>query len=301
MTPSRSPGWYADPDGVAGRLRWWDGREWAAMTLPAPRAAAGPPAPLANPAPGARRAGALSGRWMLYAAAVLAVSLLATVVLRSPAGPAGEIGSAGGLPTVGGQVVPVVPSLPSLPPVPVLPTAAPTYLTARIVDPAAGLSYQRPQGAWQLWDPTDLLLFGLGTAGVFQVTQRSTPGGGVDRAEVVSGPLLPVVTYTGPADLPEASTELAESLERVYYPRHARRALAARPLAVDGRPGYLVRFDVTYDPSVRGYDATGAAVAVVVVDTGRPVPGVLYVSIPDTRRDLWPGIDQVVDSLHLAR
>ncbi|HEY9475003.1 MAG TPA: hypothetical protein VIS06_14265, partial [Mycobacteriales bacterium] len=200
-----------------------------------------------------------------------------------------------------GQRLPDPPALPSLPPVPVMPTPAPTYTVTRIIDPAAGLSYQRPPGIWQFWDPTDMLLFGLGTAGVFQVTQRGTPGGGVDRAVVVSGPLLPVVAYTGPDDLPEATTQLAESLQRVYYPPHLRRTLAARPLTVDGSPGFLVRFDLTFDPSVRGYDATGAAVAVVVVHTGRPIPGVLYVSIPDTRRDLWPDIDQVIGSLHVVR
>jgi hypothetical protein len=118
---------------------------------------------------------------------------------------------------------------------------------------------------------------------------------------VVSGPLLPVVPYHGPVDLPAAATQLADSLEHVYYPDHTRRTLARRPVSVDGHPAYLVRFDVAFDPRVRGYDAASVAVAVVVVDTGRSAPGVLYVSLPDTRRALWSEIDRVVGSLAVVR
>lgn len=305
MTPNRPPGWYADPDGVPGRLRWWDGSGWTDMTLG--RAAQSPPPPPTDPAghpasPGQTPTRAAT-RWARVAAPLVVTGLVLAVVVNAlPHSSAGGDRSRS-IPTYphGSPPIPALP-VPSLPPAP--PTespTAPTYTAARIVDPAAGLSYLRPPGSWRPWDPTDMLLFGLGTAGVYQVTQRNIPGGGFQRAAVVSGPLLPVVTYHGPVDLPMAATQLAESLERVYYPDHTRRTLAAKPLAVERHPAYLVRFDVTFDPTVRGYDATSVAVAVVVVDTGRPAPGVLYVSLPDTRRQLWPEIDRVVGSLAVVR
>src|SRR5579875_1552231 len=30
------PGWYADPAGSTGLLRWWDGSQWTAHTAPVP-------------------------------------------------------------------------------------------------------------------------------------------------------------------------------------------------------------------------------------------------------------------------
>lgn len=308
MTVSPPPGWYADPDGVPGLSRWWDGRDWTAMTLPAPAR------PTSEPDPGTASPPRAPVRWPRYAVAVVLVGLLVVAATRwvvdpgrfssgASRAPTTTSGPPAGGPALPGQVRPgqvrPQPSFPPLPPP--LPTAAPTYTTTRIVDPAADLSYPRPDGPWQRWNPQDMLVFGLGTAGVFQVTQRGIPGGGVDRAVVVSGPLLPVVAYTGPADLPLAARQLAESLELVYYPRHTRRVLAARPVQVDGAPGYLVRSALTFDPSVRGYAARGAQIVVVVVDTGRPAPGVLYLSVPDTHRGLWPDLDRVVGGLHVIR
>lgn len=295
VSDTRPPGWYADPDGVSGLLRWWDGAVWTDMTLSAP-----PAVEEAAPTPLVERRRPV--RWTWYAASLVAVGLVLTLAVNLMTGPTERtVGQdrppvpTAPLPTQGQR--PVLPSPPAVPgPLPV-----PTYTVDQIVDPVAGLLYARPAGQWQPWDPTDILLFGLGTAGVYRVTQRDVPGGGTDRAEVVSGALLPVVPYGGQGDLPAAATQVAASLESVYYPDHTRRTRGAAPIQVDGHPGYVVRFDVRFAPSVRGYDATGAAVAVAVVDTGRESPGMLYLSVPDTVPDMWQQIDWVVQSLGVVR
>ena len=38
---SAPPGWYADPAGVAGRWRWWDGQQWTEAVRGSDEAAAG--------------------------------------------------------------------------------------------------------------------------------------------------------------------------------------------------------------------------------------------------------------------
>lgn len=44
------PGWYDDPDGTPGRLRYWDGTRWTDEVQPGPTASAAPAAPYAAPA-----------------------------------------------------------------------------------------------------------------------------------------------------------------------------------------------------------------------------------------------------------
>jgi hypothetical protein len=48
---------------------------------------------------------------------------------------------------------------------------------------------------------------------------------------------------------------------------------------------------------VPGYEASGERAAVLLIDVGRPVPALLFVSIPNTHAELYGVIDQVVDDV----
>lgn len=63
------PGWYADPAGVAGRWRWWDGQRWTEAV----RDAADPAAAESAAEAGDGAAAAGRGRWWLVAAVVVAL------------------------------------------------------------------------------------------------------------------------------------------------------------------------------------------------------------------------------------
>jgi hypothetical protein len=57
-----------------------------------------------------------------------------------------------------------------------------------------------------------------------------------------------------------------------------------------------------FDPRAAvGYSAKSEQVVVLVVDTGQPQPSVLYVSLPDTVRDLWPSIDGLLAGVRVLR
>jgi hypothetical protein len=71
---------------------------------------------------------------------------------------------------------------------------------------------------------------------------------------------------------------------------------------VDGAEAALVRYRAVFDPAAAaGYSAKSEQIVVLVVDTGEAQPSALYVSLPDTVRDLWPAIDGLVGGVRIVR
>lgn len=290
MSGQWAAGWYPDPAGRYGTLRWWDGRRWAEATarMPAdgtlPAAPAGPVAgpDLLPPLPSDADVLAAGGDerrpawpWVVAGsvAAGLVLMFLVWPTLRDAVGgPGGSQRPAAG-PT---------------------PNAAPT--NDRVRDAATGLSFQRLGPGWR-----DIYGAqrpgGTGNAGQQQVTQRGTPIGGDYWAEALLGQLDPSIPYRGPADLPRATRALAAAIaESSLYPPHTRRDVTAGPISVDGREAYRLRFSLSFTDA-EGYDAKSESVTVALVNIGEPRPATVYISIPDNRADLLPALDRVFATL----
>ena len=47
--PAPPPGWYPDPDGAPGQVRWWSGSVWSDVTTPAGPGVAVQTSPLLAP------------------------------------------------------------------------------------------------------------------------------------------------------------------------------------------------------------------------------------------------------------
>lgn len=286
MSEARPPGWYDEPGGDRALLRWWDGRSWTAVTrLRAGSEGAGP-APAADlldsgpPRPGRRT-------WLGAAAAVVAVALLVTVL--RPGADSGD-GLAGRVPGPG--PVTMVPSEPA-------PTTA-RPVTGRFTDRVARLSYDVLPGEWREWDRDSFSAL-RSTLGYYRVTQENAPRQQTYWANVNSGPVAPnVVAQDG--DLATTARRAITTLGDRYYPAHTRDGLTEQSLTVDGAPAALVRYRAVFDPAAAaGYSARSEQVVVLVVDTGAALPSILYVSIPDTVRDLWPAIDPLLASVRIVR
>ncbi|RFU21819.1 DUF2510 domain-containing protein [Geodermatophilus marinus] len=281
--PSAPAGWYPDPDGTPGTARWWNGLSWSDVTTPAGPgvrvqavAVQTPPAapPAAPPVASARS----RTPW------VVGLSVVAVVVLV-------VVGLVVGLPTGGEDPDPPVAG----PAAPAGPTFPPG--TVRIVDEAAGIAYPFLGEGWYEYDLGPVLET-TAVAGQFFTTQDLTPDGGTFIAQCTSGPLAPEFGYAGPATLQGTLAQVADSVRLNYYPGpNERRVLRDEGLTVDGAPGHVLVFDLTWD--VEGYDATGERAALLLVDVGRDAPALLYLSIPNTHAELYGVIDRVIGAVEV--
>lgn len=282
-----APGWYDEPGGDRDSLRWWDGRTWTNVTrIRSPGEELPPPASAPELLDSRPERPPVSRRAWL-GAGLAAVIVLALVTFGVPGRqPVGDdrAGRGPGPATV-------EPSEPA-------PTTA-TPVTGRYTDRVARLSYDVLPGQWREWDRDSFN--GLqSTLGYYRITQQNAPDSQTYWANVNSGLVSPTVAVDG--DLPGTALRLIRTLAAEYYPAHTREGLTQRAVTVDGAAAALVRYRAVFDPAAAaGYSAKSEQIVVLVVDTGEAQPAALYVSLPDTVRDLWPSIDGLVGSVHLVR
>nr|WP_239520527.1 DUF2510 domain-containing protein [Blastococcus saxobsidens] len=286
------PGWYPDPGGTPGMVRWWDGGTWADVMMPsgpgvavrsAPAAAGAPPR-ATEPADAApvRESGS-SGRsavWIALVTVVVVVSAVVGTLLALRDGDRPDRTAA--------------PPATVLPPQPGTGPAFPSG-TVRIIDRVAGISYPYLGEGWSEFD-LGLQLETAETTGQYFTTQEDTPDGGIFISQCTSGPVEPGYGWAGPSSLQSTVTTLADSVRGNYYPGpNEREVLRDEPRTVDGHEAHLFEFTLTWD--IPGYDATGERAALLLIDVGRPAPALLYVSIPNTHAELYGVIDRVLDDV----
>ncbi len=287
--PAPPPGWYPDPDGAPGLVRWWNGAGWsdvatssgpgvAVQVSPdlAPQPSPGfPPPQLPGPSSG----GGIGAGW------IVGVSLLVLVLVVGAGMLIGRSGS-DGTPAAESTAIEVPPpaSGSEFPPG-----------TVRIIDDSAGISYPYLGDGWFEWD--------LGSqyetatiAGQYFTTQEVTPDQTIFIAQCTSGPLEGDYGWAGPDTLATATARIADNVRGNYYPEpNERRVMRDEARTVDGHAAHLIEFQLSWE--VPGYDATGERAAILLIDVGRPAPALLYISIPNTHAELYGVIDRVLEDI----
>jgi hypothetical protein len=283
-----APGWYPDPDGTPGLVRWWNGVSWSEVATPTGPGVAvqsspvlAPPSPPTSPVPPAeepsRSGGSRTALVVGLSLLVLVAVVVAAVFLGRPASdPIAEAPSS--------SAVPVPPAGPEFPPG-----------TVRIIDEVSGISYPYLGANWYEFD-LGMQAEVTAIAGQYFVTQDVTPEGTTFIAQCTSGPLSEGLGWAGPSTLQSTTLAVADSVRFNYYPRpNERTVLREEARTVDGHQAYLYEFQLAWDAP--GYDASGERAALLLIDVGRPAPALLYLSIPNTHAELYGVIDQVIDAV----
>ncbi|MFB7398396.1 hypothetical protein [Streptomyces sp. NPDC056191] len=103
----------------------------------------------------------------------------------------------------------------------------------------------------------------------------------------------------GTGELRGVAGAVMDERRRYEYPRDQAILVdvASQPLKVDGHDAWLLVSEIHFHK--RGVPSTMDLNAVLVVDTGRVRPSVLWVVLPETNKKLWPDLNTLVASVQV--
>ncbi len=175
----------------------------------------------------------------------------------------------------------------------------PSRVVGRVADAHSGLSYPRLASPWLV--PTKQNKLGVSGWSGQQILVTEKRAGLIWYGQLLTGTLVPTLqsAYEGPDSVKNVAALAAGGFEQQYYAfPHRKAPLASQALTVDGRKGWLIASYLTYKRA--GVRATGEVVLTAVIDTGRPTPAVVFASVPNTHRKMWPDLNQFVNQLKIA-
>ncbi|MGW3353720.1 hypothetical protein ACWDA3_61535 [Nonomuraea rubra] len=169
----------------------------------------------------------------------------------------------------------------------------------RVTDPKTGLSFAELGAPWRRSRPIGDGPVQDGRYNLRQTLLTETYGPDDDRkwwADIDSQHLWSELD-AGDSPYDAARAMLDDRQGSVFPAGTAGEDIASQPV----RGGWLLARMMRMPPSPDGREASQELSVAIAVDTGRPRPAVLWITIPDTHRHLWPDVHTVVRSLKVNR
>lgn len=164
-----------------------------------------------------------------------------------------------------------------------------------ITDTMAHLSYPQFAAPWKLPTKQNKLAQAGWSGQQIMVTEHA--GTQLWYGTILSAKLSPVeLSLLKGGNLKETTVAVAASLEnRLYAFKHGNKPIASQAITVDGHKGWLIGSYYTFKRA--GIKATGEVVVTAMVETGGKVPSVLFVSVPNTAKTMWPIVNTIFAQL----
>lgn len=165
----------------------------------------------------------------------------------------------------------------------------------RIIDADAGISYKYLGVGWKEYALAAQPEMRT-TVGQYIVTQPKIPTGGEFIAQVTSGLVSDQFGAAEPSQWPALIKQVKTSVQGAYYPQpNTTKDFVDEAFQIDGHAAYRLGFDLSWD--VAGYDSTGERAELILIDSGKDRPALVYLSFPNTHAELYPLMDEVIASI----
>ncbi|SEG96029.1 hypothetical protein SAMN05444920_109252 [Nonomuraea solani] len=165
----------------------------------------------------------------------------------------------------------------------------------RVTDPKTGLSFAELGAPWRRSRPIGDGPVKDGRYNLRQTLRTESYGPDEDRdwwADIDSQHLWSELDAGD--SLYDAARALLDDKQRSAFPAGTTgEDIASQPV----RRGWLLARMMRMPPSPDGREASRELSVSIAVDTGRPRPAVLWITIPDTHEHLWPDVRTLMKSL----
>jgi len=175
-------------------------------------------------------------------------------------------------------------------------TGQPSPVAGTITDQSASLTVARLGGTWRQDQRADRIRTAYGYSTRQYVAAGKDPTGKPQFAQVLTGPLPEQLAskYTSPEKLVSVVSAVAFQARQKFFPAgNTIVKTVQQKLTVNGRTGQLMAYQVTAGD-------TKTTMVVAAIDTGGKLPSIVYMSVPDSKRELRPDINTVFDSVRIA-
>ncbi|MER7213037.1 hypothetical protein ABT340_38745 [Streptosporangium sp. NPDC000239] len=165
-------------------------------------------------------------------------------------------------------------------------------VSGTLADQAAAISVTRLGGEWREDQRRTVpTVYGFTTRQY--VAAGTDSAGRTQFAQLMSGVLPSRLKdkYTSPENLSPVTNAVAASARKKFFPEdNTARKTAQQSLTVNGLPGQLSAYEITTGD-------TKTTMVVAAVSTGADLPSIVYMSVPDSKKELLPDINTVFTSI----